>query len=262
MLVALTRAVAESIARCELTHLARVPIDVDLAARQHEAYEAALRLAGCAVVRLCPEPDLPDSVFVEDTAVVLDELAVMTRPGAESRRGESASVASALGAYRRLATIELPGTLDGGDVLVAGKAVYVGVGGRSNAEGLRQLTRLLSPHGYRVRGVEVSGCLHLKSAATLVSASSVLVNPAWVNPRVFDPLEPVLVDPSEPSAANALLVGDVIVYSPAYPRTSAALERRGWSVLPVDLGELAKAEGALTCCSLVFTALSPRAETE
>jgi dimethylargininase len=253
MLIALTRAVPASIARCELTHLARAPIDIALAARQHESYEAALWLAGCAVVRLCPEPDLPDSVFVEDTAVVFDELAVMMRPGAESRRGESESVASALGVYRRLVTIEPPGTLDGGDVLVAGKVVHVGVGGRSNAEGLRQLARLLSPHGYDVRGVKVSGCLHLKSAATLVSPSSVLVNPTWVNPRVFDPLEPVPIDPGEPAAANAVLLGDVIVYSPAYPRTLAALERRGWSVVPVDLGELAKAEGALTCCSLVFT---------
>jgi len=252
MRIALTRAVPESLDRCELTHLARSPIDVALAARQHAAYEDALRAAGCTVVRIPPEPDRPDSVFVEDTAVVVDELAVVTRPGAASRRGETASTASALLEYRRLVAIETPGTLDGGDVLVAGKTVFVGVGARSNADGVRQLALHLAPFGYDVRGVEVAGCLHLKSAATLVSASSVLVNPSFVNPRVFEPLEPVAVAPEEPSAANALLVGGVVIYGPACPRTADILERRGVRVVLVDLGELAKAEGALTCCSVIF----------
>jgi len=252
MRVALTRAVPRSLARCELTHLARSPIDVALAARQHAAYEGALRAAGCTVVRIPPEPDLPDSVFVEDTAVVLDEVAVIARPGAPSRRAETASTAAALGHYRRLVTIEEPGTLDGGDVLVGGQTVFVGVGARSNADGVRQLACHLAPFGYDVRGVEVAGCLHLKSAATRVSDSAVLVNPSFVDPRVFEPMEAVSVAPEEPSAANALLVGGVLIYSPAYPRTLGILQRRGAQVILVDLGELAKAEGALTCCSLVF----------
>ena len=252
MRIALTRAVPQSLERCELTHLARSPIDVALAARQHAAYEDALRAAGCTVVRIPPEPDLPDSVFVEDTAVVLDEVAVITRPGAPSRRSETASTAAALGAYRRLVTIEDPGTIDGGDVLVAGRAVFVGIGGRSNAEGLCQMASHLAPLGYFVRGIEVAGCLHLKSAATLVSTAAVLVNPAFVDPRVFAPLEAVPVAPEEPSAANALLVGGQVIYSPAYPRTLGILEHRGVRVVLVDLGELAKAEGALTCCSLLI----------
>jgi len=252
MRIALTRAVPQSLERCELTHLARRPIDVALAVSQHAAYEDALRAAGCIVVRIPPEPDRPDSVFVEDTAVVLDEVAVITRPGAPSRRGETASTAAALGAYRRLVTIEEPGTLDGGDVIVAGQVVFVGVGARSNADGVRQLVRHLAPFGYDVRGIEVAGCLHLKSAATLISASSVLVNPSFVDPRVFEPLEAVAVAPEEPSAANALLVGGQVLYSPAYPRTLGILERRGARVVAVDLGELAKAEGALTCCSVIF----------
>jgi dimethylargininase len=250
--IALTRAVPRSLERCEVTHLARRPIDVARAARQHAAYEDALRAAGCTVVRIPPEPDLPDSVFVEDTAVVLDEVAVITRPGAPSRRGETASTAAALRAWRPLVAIEDPGTLDGGDVLVAGKAVFVGLGARSNSEGVSQLACHLAPFGYDVRGVEVTGCLHLKSAATLLSASSVLVNPTFVDPRVFAPLEAIQVAPEEPSAANALLVGGKLIYSLAYPRTCGILERRGARLLLVDLGELAKAEGALTCCSLVF----------
>lgn len=251
MITALTRAVAPSIARCELTHLARSPIDIGVAARQHEDYEEALRGAGCAVVRLRPEPGLPDSVFVEDTAVVFDELAVVSRPGAESRRAEVESTAQALAVFRRLAHIHPPGTLDGGDVLVAGRRVFVGSGGRSNDEGIRQLQAILAPFGYRVTAVAAKGCLHLKSAVTLVSDALVLVNAGWVDPRVFTPLEPVSIDPGEPFAANALWVGGQLLHGAAHPRTRERLERRGLAVTPVDLGELAKAEGALTCCSLL-----------
>jgi dimethylargininase len=253
MIRALTRAVAPSIARCELTHLARSPIDVDLASRQHEEYEEALRQAGCAVTRIRPEPDLPDSVFVEDTAVVLDELAVIARPGAASRRPETESTRDALAPYRHIERIVAPGTLDGGDVLVAGRAVFVGAGGRSNEAGIRQLRAILVPFGYRVAGVATTGCLHLKSAATLVSASRVLVNPAWVDPRVFTPLEPVPIDPDEPFAANAVLAGGCLLHGAAHRRTRERLERLGLAVVPVDLGELAKAEGALTCCSLLIS---------
>jgi dimethylargininase len=251
MTTALTRAVAPSIALCELTHLARSPIDVGLASRQHEEYEEALRQAGCAVVRIRPEPELPDSVFVEDTAVVFDEVGVVTRPGAESRRAETSSTGQALSAFRPLAHIIAPGTLDGGDVLVAGRRVFVGLGGRSNEEGIRQLQAVLVEFGYRVVAVATSGCLHLKSAVTLVSDALVLVNPAWVDPRVFTPLEPLPIDPGEPFAGNALWVGSQVLHGAAHPRTRERLERRGLAVTPVDLGELAKAEGALTCCSLL-----------
>ncbi len=252
MLTALTRAVAPTIARCELTHLARAPIDVELAARQHDAYEEALRQAGCAVVRIRPEPDLPDSVFVEDTAIVFAELAVITRPGAESRRGETESVREALSAYRTLMSIREPGTLDGGDVLVAGRSVFAGAGGRSNDEGIRQLRAILAPYGYRVVAVPTTACLHLKSAATLVSDTHVLVNPAWVDPEVFSPLAPVPIDPGEPAGANALRVGARLLHGAAHARTRKRLEALGFPVVPVDLGELAKAEGALTCCSLLI----------
>jgi dimethylargininase len=251
MITALTRAVAPSIARCELTHLARAPIDLDLASCQHDEYEAALRLAGCAVVRIRPEPKLPDSVFIEDTAVVLDELAVIPRPGAASRRAETDSTHDALSPFRRIESITAPGTLDGGDVLVAGRDVFAGVGGRSNEEGVRQLRDFLAPFGYRVLGVVTTGCLHLKSAATLVADSCVLVNPSWVDPRVFAPLEPLFAHPDEPFAANALRIGDRLLHGAGHPRTRERLERRGLEVAPVDLGELAKAEGALTCCCLL-----------
>jgi dimethylargininase len=252
MPTALTRAVPLSIARCELTHLQRSPIDFDLAVRQHDEYEARLLAAGFDVVRLAPEPLLPDSVFVEDCAVVFDEIAVVTRPGAASRRPETGPVRQALCRYRRLAEIAAPGTLDGGDVLVAGRAVFVGAGGRSNDEGVRQLAAILAPFEYRVVPVATTGCLHLKSAATLASASVVLVNPDWVDPSVFAPLEPLPIDPDESFAANVVRAGGTLLHGAAHVRTRALLERRGFRVVPVDLGELAKAEGALTCCSVLI----------
>jgi dimethylargininase len=252
MLLAVTRAVPPSINRCELTHVAREVIDLARAEAQHTRYEEALRRAGCLVEHLPALPDLPDSVFVEDTAVVLDDVAVIMRPGAASRQPETETVAAALARHRPLLRIAEPGTLDGGDVLVVGRRVWVGVGGRTNLHGVRHLERHLAPHGYAVRGVEARGCLHLKSAATRVSESAVLVNPLWVDPSTFSPLEVIEVDPSEPFAANALLVEKTLLVSAACPHTAARVGARGIQVTPVDLSELAKAEGALTCCSLIF----------
>jgi dimethylargininase len=252
VLVAITREVSPSLARCELTHLAREPIDVERARAQHAAYERSLARLGCEVVRLPAEPDLPDAVFVEDTAVVLDELAVVTRPGAESRRPETTSVVRALGTYRNLLRIEPPGTLDGGDVLVAGRNVFVGRSSRSDPAGVAQLRGHLEPRGYTVQAVELGGCLHLKSAATVVARGLLLVNRSWVDPGVFRGLEILDVDPDEPFAANALRVDEAVVYPAAFPRTRRRLEARGLRVETVEVSELAKAEGAVTCCSLLL----------
>lgn len=251
MSIALVRTVPPSIARAELTHVSRQPIDVVRAGQQHRQYRDALERLGCTVRELPPEPDLPDSVFVEDTAVVLDELAVITRPGAESRRPETASVAEALRAYRELGFIEAPGTLDGGDVLCIGPRIFVGETARSNAEGIGQLRACVAPYGYEVEAVTVSGCLHLKSAVTRVAASTVLLNPGWVDPEVFAAYERIEVDPGEPFAANALCLDGRVLLPAAFPRTRRRLEERGIEVTTVDADELAKAEGGLTCCSLV-----------
>ena len=253
-MIAITRKVSPAIARCELTHLAREPIDLALAERQHAAYEASLRALGCRVASLPAEPDFPDSVFVEDAAVVVDELAVITRPGAPSRRGETESVAAALAPHRPVVAIEPPATLDGGDVLRLGRRVLVGRSSRSNAEGVAQLRALLAPHGYTVEGIAVSGCLHLKSAVTEVAPGAVLLNPAWVDPAIFAGTRLIEVDPGEPFAANALLVGGTAIYPSAFPRTAARLERVGVRLARVDVSELAKAEGAVTCCSLIIGA--------
>ncbi len=253
MLVAITREVSPAINRCELTNLERVPIDLETARQQHRNYEAALASLGVEVHRLPAEADLPDSVFVEDAAVVLDECALLTRPGAGSRRPEVASIADALRPFRQLVQIQAPGTLDGGDVLRLDRTLYVGLSTRSDRSAIDQAQAFLAPYGYRLRGVPVSGCLHLKSAVTQVSAQVLLVNPAWVDQADFSGMSLIEIDPSEPYAANGLLVGETLIYQPAFPKTLRRLEQAGIHPLLVDASELGKAEGALTCCSLVFT---------
>jgi dimethylargininase len=259
MLLALTRAVPPSIDKCELTHLQREPIDHARAVREHAAYEDALRQAGCRIVRLPDLPAHPDSVFVEDTAMVFDGVAVIARPGAASRRGEVESTAKALEAYRRLAWIEAPATLDGGDVLVTPGRVFVGVGGRSSGEGARQLATILAPHDIDVVSVPVTACLHLKSAVTALppepvrNAARLLINPAWIDPSHFSPhFDLIDVDPSEPEAANVLTVGERVICADAHLKTRRRLETAGIPTVAVPASELAKAEGGVTCGSIIF----------
>lgn len=253
MLIACTRAVSPTLADCELTHLQREPLDVARAVREHSAYEALLTQLGATVRRLPAEPALPDAVFVEDTAIVLDEIAVITRPGATSRRPETASTAAALAGLRPLAHIEAPGTLDGGDVLVVGRRVFVGLSSRSNRAAIDQLAHVLRPLDYEVVPVSFGGCLHLKSAVTRVAEGLVLLNPAWVDPSVFGSHRAVAVDPSEPQAANALCLGGSVIHPLHFPRTRARLEAEGLRVAPVVMSELAKAEAGVTCCCLILT---------
>ena len=249
---ALTRPVPESLADCTLTHIGRSAIDLGRARAQHAEYEEVLERHGWPVERMPAAMELPDSVFIEDTAVVFDEIAVITRPGASSRQSETDVVAAALAQHRRLAAIGAPATLDGGDVLRAGREVYVGMSGRSNAEGLRQLAAIVSPYGYRVHGVATRGCLHLKSAATCATDRMLVINPEWLDGLQISGFECVEVADGEPFAANVVRLGECVLVSAAAPRTRARLESRGVSTVAVDLSELAKAEGALTCCSLLI----------
>jgi dimethylargininase len=252
MLIALTRAVSPSIVGCELTHLARVPIDVRRARAQHRAYEDALAAAGCTIVRVADAPESPDAVFIEDAAVVLDEVAVITRPGAVSRRSETAAVADALVRHRSLQAITAPATIDGGDVLVAGRDVFVGVSSRTNDAAVNQMRTILEPYAYRVRPVAVTGCLHLKSAVTAVADDTLLVNGAWAAPALFQGYRLIDIDPAEPAAANVVRAANQLIYPTVFPRTRDRLERAGYPIRTLDMSELQKAEGAVTCCSLIF----------
>lgn len=252
MLTAITRAVSPAIVRCELSFIDRKPIDLAHAREQHQAYELLLTRLGAQVVSLPPEPDLPDSMFVEDPAIVLDELAVILPLGTESRRAEAASLAKELTKYRKLAYVELPGTLEGGDVLHIGRRLFVGLTKRSNAEGIRQLGEILRLYGYDVVPVSVTGCLHLKSAVTWIADNTLLANRAWFDTKPFASFDWIDVDPSEPHAANALALGGVVILPASFPKTASRINSLDFRVTALDISELQKAESGLTCSSLLF----------
>lgn len=252
MLLAITRDVGPRFNECEITHIDRSPIDVNVAQSQHHGYVQALKEIGCAVLELPAEADLPDSVFVEDTAVVLPDVALITRPGADSRKPETASIVRALRPYRELVFIESTATVDGGDVLVLGKNIYVGMSTRSNQAAVNQMNNLLGKYGYEVNGVEMHDCLHLKTAVTRVDDQTLLINRKWVDIENFEGFDLIDVDESEPFAANCLPINHSIIFPVAFPETGAKLEARGYKLKPVVVDELAKAEGAVTCCSLII----------
>jgi dimethylargininase len=225
---------------------------MDVAESQHAAYEAVLREAGCRVEQLPSDDTMPDAIFIEDTAVVLDEVAIITRPGAVRRRRETSDVVKAIERYRPVVRIDAPGTMDGGDVMVVGRRIFVGLTTRTNVFAVDAMRAVVEPMGYAVRGVAVRGCLHLKSAATALSDDAVLINPSWVEPHIFDGYDRVEVAISEPHAANVVAANGTLIAAAAFPRTSDLLDRRGFPVRTVDVSEIAKAEGAVTCCSLLL----------
>jgi dimethylargininase len=252
MLTAITRSVSPAILNCELSFIDRKPIDLARAREQHHAYEKLLEKFGAGVISLPTEADLPDSMFVEDPAIVLDELAVILPLGTETRRREAPSLAQALSRFRKLEYVTLPGTLEGGDVLHIGRKLFVGLTKRSNTEGIRQLAAILARHNYEVIAVPVTGCLHLKSAVTYLGRNTLLANRPWFDTTTFAGYDWIDVDPAEPHAANALALGGTIIFPASFPRTRARIEARGFHVTPLDISELQKAESGLTCSSLLF----------
>ncbi|HEV2800268.1 MAG TPA: arginine deiminase family protein [Pyrinomonadaceae bacterium] len=238
---------------CELTFLSRDCIDVAKAEEQHQNYVRSLTRMGLRVLHAPPTPDLPDSVFIEDTAVVVDEVAVVSAMGATRRRPEVQSVAAVLEQYRPLKFITLPGTLEGGDVVRVGRTLYVGLSTRTNAEGVRQLRELLKPYDYEVACVGVHGCLHLSTGCSYLGRGTVLLNPDWIDPSPFRHLDIIRVPPTEPWAANTLSLDGVVLLPSSFPETRALLEERGFEVYTTDISEFMKAEAGLTCMSLLFT---------
>jgi len=253
-LTALTRWFGPELEACELTHFERAVIDPEAAHAEHVAYLDVLRELCDEVIELPALPEHPDGCFVEDAALVLGECVVLTRPGAESRRGEVGALAPHLPTDREVLRLEEPCTLDGGDVLVCEDTVYVGRSTRTNHQGLKELAHLLLPHGYRVKAVEVTGCLHLKSAVTLVAPELMLANPALANLERVAGVEVLEVDPKEPAAANALMLAGSVVYPEEFPRTAARLAERGLDLKTVPTRELQKAEAGVTCRCLAWEA--------
>ena len=254
MLTAITRGVSPALSRCELSFIARIPIDMDKAREQHHAYEKTLTALGAKVISLPSEEELPDSMFVEDPAIVLDELAIVFPLGTETRRREAESLAKAIAPFRKIEHVTLPGTVEGGDILRVGKKLYVGLTARTNEDGIRQLKNIVAPFGYEVIAVRVTGCLHLKSAVTHLGDNTLLANRDWFDTAPFAGYEWIDVDANEPHAGNALALNGSIIFPASFPKTRARVEAKGFKVIALDIAELQKAESGLTCSSLIFQA--------
>jgi dimethylargininase len=252
LLTAVTHKPSPHLEDCELTYLPSRAIDFEKAIRQHRSYGDMLRRCGVAVIVLDANPHLPDSVFVEDTALVLDQIAIMTSMGAASRRAESEAIEAVLRAYRPIARIAPPARLEGGDVLRIGRKFYVGLSTRTNRAGLSALEAHVAPFGYSVTAVRVTGCLHLKTGCTALDDHCVLINPEWVDPSPFESLDRIEVPSAEPFAANTLRIDSTLCIHSGFTATWRMLERRGYRVETTDVSEFLKAEAGLTCMSLVF----------
>lgn len=252
MLTAITRRVSPCISKCELTYLQRQPIDIERACQQQQAYERLLSGLGLHVISLPAEQELPDAVFIEDTALVTDEVAIITTMGCAARRREVDSISPLLEKYRRLRSINGAGVLEGGDVVQVGRTLFVGISTRTNVNGIAQLNEIVTPYGYEVRPVQVKGCLHLSTGCGFIGQNTILANPSWVDLSPFEGFEIINVSPSEPWGANARTLADHVLISAASPQTAARLRERGFRVLTVDISEFEKAEGGLTCLTLIF----------
>lgn len=252
MLIAITCQPSRRLNECELTFLERVPIDIDAAERQHADYCRILTDCGAYVFTLGANDEYPDSVFVEDTAVVLDEIGVMCLPGAASRRGEVIAVREVLAPFRPLREIVLPATVDGGDVLRMGRQLFVGISSRTNEAGAEAMWHVTEAHGYRIVPVTVSSSLHLKTGCTALDENTVIMNSDWVEAAPFAAKRILNTPPDEPFGANVLQIGDTVLMNAACPRTMDIVSSAGYTVRSVEISEFAKAEAGLTCMSVVF----------
>jgi len=252
MTVAVTHIISPNIAQCELSFIQRSPIDYELAVEQHQAYCALLQDCGLKVIELTVNSAYPDSTFIEDTSFVVNEIAVMARMGAESRRGEVTGIEPVLAGYRTIDHIQTPATLEGGDVLRVGKKVFVGITPRTNMPGINSLTSILTPLGYQVIPVSVQGCLHLKSACTAIDEDTLLANSQWIDLDPFKDFQVIAVPLEEPWAANALTIDPYVCVHAGFIRTIELLQGLGFQVKTADISEFLKAEAGMTCSSIIF----------
>jgi len=251
-LTALTHVVSPNINFCELSFLRRNSINLNNAIHQHNKYISILKEAGLNVIELSVNKKFPDSTFVEDTAIVVDEIAVMANMGADSRKGEVKGIENELVKYRKIARINHPGTLEGGDVLQVGKKFFVGLSARTNQAGIDSLRSILAPFGYEVVAVKMKDCLHFKSACTALDESTLLINPNWLDLKPFKNFRLISVAQDEPEAANVLQLPNFILMHQGFKQTIKIVRESGFSVKTTDISELQKAEAAMTCSSIIF----------
>jgi dimethylargininase len=252
MLVALTHTVSPNITNGEVTFIDRQVVSYDLALQQHDAYCNALENCGAEVKKLSVNLDSPDSCFIEDTAIVVDEVAIITSMGSSSRQQEPETIALELAQYREIVRVKLPATLEGGDVLQIGRRLYVGVSGRTNIQGFQELAQILKPWGYEVIPVELKNCLHLKTACTAISEEMILLNPQWVASETFADYKVLLVPKEEGWAANTIRVGDRVFLQHGFPQTLELVNKHHNSIEILDISEFRKVEAGLSCLSIIL----------
>lgn len=252
MLLGLTHIVASNLASGELTYLDREAVNLSLAQRQHEQYCSMLVSLGVELTVLDINKNLPDSCFVEDTAIVLDEIAIITSMGTSSRRSEPAGVKQELSKYRETVDIHLPATIEGGDVLRIGKTLFVGLSSRTNTLAISALTDIVKPFGYTVVAVPVTGCLHLKTACTAILDDVLLINPAWIDTAPLQGYTVVPVAPDEPWAANTIRVDEAICAQADFPKTLERVQKFASHIELLSISEFRKVEAGLSCLSILF----------
>lgn len=252
MLFGITHVVSPNIGDCALTFIDREPLDWRLSIQQHGAYSDLLRKCGVIVEELTGNEVSPDCCFVEDTAIVVDELAVITSMGTHLRRRETPLIKQALSRYRETIEIKLPALIDGGDVLRMGRNVFVGQSSRTNEEGADALRQALEPFGYKVTTVLVKNCLHLKTACSALDDQTLIVNKKWVETDHFKNFKQVATPDSEPWSANVLRIGETLCLASGFPRTLDLVSQEFGNIEILDISEFQKAEAGLTCLSLIF----------
>ncbi len=224
----------------------------EMVLEQHQAYVEALKSIGLTVIELDPLPDYPDAHFVEDTAVVTPEVAIITNPGAPSRQGEEKSIASVLEQYRQIEHIQAPGTIDGGDVLMIGKHFLIGISERTNQQGAEQIGRILEKYGNTHTTIPVGAGLHFKSSVNIVSNNTLVVTQDFVNHEALKAYNKIAVDHKESYAANTLWINDHLLVPKGFPNTNTKLEALGRPIVELDVSEMQKMDGGLTCLSIRF----------
>jgi dimethylargininase len=251
-MIALTHKPSPNMQACERTFVPEVRIDVDLAAQQHQAYCAALAECGAVVRVLDVNSAMSDCAFLEDTAVVLDEVAILCSMGAASRQQEPVGIEKVLREFRPIERIELPAALEGGDVLRIGRRLLVGQSSRTNAAGIATLQQIAGRFGYLVTPISVRGSLHLKTACTALPDGRLLINPAWIDERALTDFDLIPIPQAEPWGANICLIGQAVILPAAHVQTAELISRLGFAAKPVEISEFSKAEGGVTCLSLLL----------
>lgn len=252
VLMALTRAVSPALGNCELTFREREPIDADEAVKQHEAYCDLLRRCGVTVITLPASASHPDCCFVEDAAIVVDELAIIAGMGVASRCGELPVIVTALAEYRELVHIGPRAKLEGGDVIRIGKNIFVGLSMRSDTAGVAELRRILQPFGYQITPVRTRGSLHLTTACGIVNDETLLVNPHWIDIEPLKHFNLLHTPDDEPWSANTVRIGDTVCLEQGAPRTLELVSKVHSQIETLAISEFRKAEGSLSCLSLLF----------